>query len=279
MMTATEYEFLVDFLQQRSGLCLGPGKEYLLESRLIPLAQSLGLSDFQELIRELRKNSNRALSTAVTEAMTTNETSFFRDKTPFEDLRKVILPNLIRARANTRKLQFWCAAASSGQEPYSVLMLIEEHFPELRDWQIDFLATDLSNNILAKAEAGVYSQFEIQRGLPIQFLMKYFEQSPAGWQIKNNLRKRVRFQQLNLLENFQRVGQCDIIFCRNVLIYFDTERKSQIFDGLCRQLRPDGYMLLGAAETVLGISDKFSRYRECQSGVYTPVKSGVTTSS
>jgi len=270
-MNPNDYSFLAGFLQQRSGLALGTGKEYLLEARLVPLAQSLGLSNIEELVQELRRGSDQRLTSAVTEAMTTNETSFFRDKTPFEDLKNTILPALIAARANTRTLRFWCAAASSGQESYSVLMLLDEHFPQLKNWKIEFVATDISPAILTKAEAGVYSQFEVQRGLPIQLLMKYFEQSPAGWQVQKCLRNRIKFRQLNLLEPFHQIGQCDVIFCRNVLIYFEPETKRDIFQRLSQLLSPDGYLFLGAAETVLGISDRFQRYRACTSAVYTSV--------
>jgi chemotaxis protein methyltransferase CheR len=204
------------------------------------------------------------------EAMTTNETSFFRDTTPFDDLRRAILPRLLETRRSSRTLRVWCAAASSGQEPYSFLMLCEESFPELADWKFDFVATDISSQILVRAEAAVYSQFEVQRGLPIQLLLKHFEQTPAGWQVKAALRNRVRFRTLNLLENFAHLGMFDIILCRNVLIYFDADRKREIFERLHRAVRPDGYLMLGAAETVLGLTGRFERCRDCTSAVYVP---------
>jgi chemotaxis protein methyltransferase CheR len=267
-MTPSEYNLISNLLLEKSGLSLGPGKEYLLEARLVPVAQSWGLANLAELVRELR--NNRVLETAVMEAMTTNETSFFRDTTPFDDLRRVILPRLLETRRGSRTLRVWCAAASSGQEPYSFLMMCEDSFPELADWKVDFVATDISSQILVRAEAAVYSQFEVQRGLPIQQLLKHFEQTPAGWQVKAALRKRVRFRTLNLLENFTHLGLFDIVLCRNVLIYFDADRKREIFERLHRAVRTDGYLMLGAAETVLGLTERFERSRDCTSAVYMP---------
>jgi chemotaxis protein methyltransferase CheR len=269
-MTPADYDYLSAFLLESSGLALGPGKEYLLEARLIPLAQSSGMSDVSELVANLRKKRDPKLSAAVTEAMTTNETSFFRDKTPFEDLKQNILPALIEARKTTQRLRFWCAAASTGQEPYTILMTIREHFPQLANWRIEFIATDLCRAALDRAKAATYTQFEVQRGLPIQYLMKYFDQQPSGWQVKKELRDAVNYQQLNLLEDFSRLGQFDVIFCRNVLIYFQQETKKDILDRQARMLRNDGYLLLGSAETVLGISDSFKRAGAGRSSVYLP---------
>ncbi|MFO1019562.1 MAG: protein-glutamate O-methyltransferase CheR [Planctomycetales bacterium] len=277
-MMSEDYQFLSSHLLDSSGLSLGPGKEYLLEARLVPLAQSWGLNDIQELVQALRKGQDKQLMAAVTEAMTTNETSFFRDKSPFEDLKEHLLPALMEARKLSRTLRIWCAASSSGQEPYSLLMLINDHFPSLlKDWQLEFIATDISNNILMRAEAGVYTQFEVQRGLPIQLLMKYFQQCPAGWQIKDDIRKRVKFRYLNLLENFHSLGPFDLIMCRNVLIYFETSVKQQILERMHKLMRSDGYLMMGAAETVLGITDTFTRFKPCTSAVYAPKASSFTT--
>lgn len=269
-MTPADYDYLSAFLLESSGLALGPSKEYLLEARLIPLAQSSGMADVSELVANLRKKRDPKLSAAVTEAMTTNETSFFRDKTPFDDLKTNILPALIEARRTTQRLRFWCAAASTGQEPYTILMTIREHFPQLANWRIEFVATDLCRAALDRAKDGTYTQFEVQRGLPIQYLMKYFDQTANGWQVKKELRDAVNYQQLNLLEDFSRLGQFDVIFCRNVLIYFQQETKKEILDRQARMLRSDGYLLLGSAETVLGISDSFKRAGAGRSSVYLP---------
>ncbi len=269
-MTSGDYDFLSNFLQQSSGLALGAGKDYLLEARLVPLAQSWGLPDFDQLIKELRKGKDARLSAAVTEAMTTNETSFFRDKSPFEDLKNFILPALMEARGTSKKLRIWCAAASTGQEPYSVLMLLDEAFPQLSGWSIDFIATDISQAMLDRAREGEYSQFEIQRGLPIQSLVKNFTQTPRGWQVKEGLRKRVDYRKLNLLDEFGQLGQFDLIMCRNVLIYFDGPTKTDILNRMHRIVRKDGYLMLGAAETVLGLTDNFVRFKGSVSATYAP---------
>jgi chemotaxis protein methyltransferase CheR len=263
-----DYQFVSSFLQKTSGLALGPGKEYLIESRLVPLAMQLGLDDLDHLFRELRKGLDRQLATAVTEAMTTNETSFFRDKTPFEDMKATLLPALIQARSTAKKLRIWCAAASSGQEPYSLLMLLEESFPELKHWCVELVATDIANSMISRASQATYSQFEVQRGLPIQFLLKYFQQVPNGWQVKDSLRQRVSWQKLNLLDRFDSLGPFDLVLCRNVLIYFEIAMKRDILGRIASLLRADGYLLLGAAETVLGISEDFSRFSMCNSAVY-----------
>lgn len=273
-MNPDDYAYLTSYLREKSGLALGPGKEYLLEGRLTPLCESSGFADLGALARELKAGRDSELSIAVIEAMAINETSFFRDKSPFEDLREHILPGLIAARGQSRSLRLWCAAAGSGQEPYSVLMTIGEWFPQLEDWTIDFIATDISASLLMRAEAGVYTQFEVQQGLPFRMLGRYFGPSTAGWEIKDSLRNRIKFRRLNLLDNVQHLGPFDVIFCRNVLLYFEADTRKRILDRLANSLRGDGFLLLGAAETVLGISDRFRRDRNCVSGVYLP-KVGV----
>lgn len=270
-MNPADYEYLANFLLGTSGLALGTNKEYLLEARLIPLAQSLGMSGISELVQELKNGAEARVSSAVTEAMTTNETSFFRDKTPFEDLKDRLFPKLIEARRLSRRLKIWCAAGSTGQEPYSILMLLDDAFPELKDWTIELLATDLDKSAIERANSGIYTQFEVQRGLPVQMLMKYFDQVDAGWQIKEKIRNAVQWKQLNLLDNFTRLGNFDIIFCRNILIYFQQETKKVILDRLGQMIRADGHLFLGAAETVLGISTAFERFKECKSAVYSPI--------
>lgn len=269
-MTPTDYEFLSGFLLQSSGLALGAGKEYLLEARLTPLAQSWGLSNYEELIGELRKGQDLRLSTAVTETMTTNETSFFRDKTPFEDLKNIILPALIESRKQQRSLRIWSAAASTGQELYSFLMMLRESFPELKTWNVEIIGTDIAVSMLDRCEGGVYSQFEVQRGLPTPLLIKYFKQDSNGWKISDDLRKQVSWRQQNLLESFSHLGQFDLIMCRNVLIYFEVDVKKQVIDRMSAMMRPDGYYMLGAAESVVGVTDTFNRFRDCRSAVYKP---------
>ncbi len=267
---SNDYDFLSALVARRSGLALGSGKEYLLEARLIPIANSLGMPSLVELVRHLRVRRDENLEATITEAMTTNETLFFRDKTPFDELKEQILPELIANRQTSRRLRIWSAAASTGQEAYSLLMTIRESFPQLSSWRIEVIGTDISQQALSKARQGTYSQFEVQRGLPIQLLVKYFQQVPEGWQISQELRNAVTFKPLNLLENLSSLGEFDIIFCRNVLIYFEQANKTTILDRMERQLRPDGYLVLGAAETVLGVTNRFQRVRSCKSAVYAP---------
>lgn len=275
-MTPTEYDYFAEFLLKSSGLNLGTGKEYLLESRLLPVAQSLGLQQISELIPRLRNQPTAELKNAVVEAMTTNETLFFRDKKPFDDLTELMLPAILEARPHARKLRIWCAACSSGQEPYSIMMALRESFPHLRPGEsFEIVATDLSEQILARARTGVYSQFEVQRGLPIQLLMKYFTKTEAGWQIQPELRQGIHFRPLNLLEPFVHLGRFDIIFCRNVLIYFETETKRHILDRMAPLVEKHGYLVLGGAETVLGICDSFRRATGFRAAIYNPAHSGV----
>ncbi|MFQ5731531.1 MAG: CheR family methyltransferase [Planctomycetaceae bacterium] len=269
-MKASDFEFLADFLIKDSGLALQPEKEYLLNSRLIPVAEAAGLDGIEGLVEELRRGAGQQLRTAVTEAMTTNETLFFRDKTPFEELKDVLLPALIPARADARRLRIWCTAASSGQEPYTIAMILHDFFPQLGCWDIEILATDISRDILKQAEDGEYSQFEVQRGLPIQSLVEHFDQSGTRWRIKDHLRQRIQFRHQNLLSGFGHLGEFDVVFCRNVLIYFDTETKRDVLERTRRVIADDGYLLLGAAETVMGVTKQFERYRDCKSGVYRP---------
>jgi chemotaxis protein methyltransferase CheR len=257
-MTPLDYDFLRKCLKDRSGLALSAEKQYLVESRLLPVARKAGLGSLPDLVGVLRRGDDDALMTKVVEAMTTNETFFFRDKAPFETFRSTVLPALLSARRSSRCIRIWCAAASSGQEPYSLAMMLKELEDELRGWRVELLATDLSGEVLEKARQGIYSQFEVQRGLPIQLLIKYFAQVGDMWQMAPEIRAMVKFQQLNLLGDFARLGVFDLIFCRNVLIYFDQPTKTATLDRLARAVAGDGYLVLGAAETVVGLTDGFT---------------------
>jgi len=267
-VTPLDYEFLRKLLKERSGLDLSSDKQYLVESRLIPLARRGGLAGIAELVATIRSGSD-ALTTEVVEAMTTNETFFFRDKIPFDHLREAILPALLQARANRRSLRIWCAASSTGQEPYSIAMCLKEFGPALAGWRVEIVATDLSQAVLEKARAGIFSQFEVQRGLPIQMLVKYFTQVGELWQLNADIRAMVQHRQLNLLQDFSHLGTFDVVFCRNVLIYFDQDTKVGIFDRLAKMVEPDGVLALGAAESVVGISDAFKPYPD-RRGLYRP---------
>jgi len=266
-VTPLDYEFLRKLLRECSGLDLSSDKQYLVESRLIPLARRVGLPGIAELVAKIRSGSD-ALTSEVVEAMTTNETFFFRDKIPFDHLRETVLPELMQARANRRSLRIWCAASSTGQEPYSIAMCLKG-FAALAGWRVEILATDLSQGVLEKSRAGIFSQFEVQRGLPIQMLVKHFTQIGELWQLNADIRAMVQHRQLNLLQDFSHLGTFDVIFCRNVMIYFDQDTKSGIFDRLAKVLEPDGVLALGAAESVVGISDVFKPCPE-RRGLYRP---------
>ena len=266
-MTPSDYEFLRKLLKERSGIDLSADKQYLVESRLIPLARKCGLPGIAELLQKIRSGSD-ALTSEVVDAMTTNETFFFRDKIPFDNLREVILPALAKARASRRSLRIWSAASSTGQEPYSIAMCVKE-FAALAGWRVEILATDLSPTVLEKSRAGIFSQFEVQRGLPIQMLVKYFTQVGEFWQLNADIRAMVQHRQFNLLQDFSPLGKFDVIFCRNVLIYFDQDTKAGIFERLAKTLEADGALALGAAESVVGISDAFKPDPE-RRGLYRP---------
>ena len=267
-MTPLDYEFLRKLLKERSGLDLSPDKQYLVESRLIPLARKVGLPGITELVQKM-KSGSEALTSDVVEAMTTNETFFFRDKIPFDHLRDTMMPALLQARASRRSLRIWCAASSTGQEPYSIAMCLKELGAALAGWRVEIIGTDLSQAVLEKSRAGIFSQFEVQRGLPIQLLVKHFTQVGELWQINADIRAMVQYRQLNLLHDFAQLGTFDVIFCRNVLIYFDQETKAGIFGRLAKVAEPDGFLVLGAAESVVGISDAFRPHPE-RRGLYRP---------
>lgn len=252
-MTPQDFDYLRKFLRDRSGLFLAIEKQYLAESRLLPLARRNGMSTLDELIERLRNRTPTPLATQVIEAMTTNETFFFRDKIPFDHFRDTIMPGLIAARAREKRIRIWCTAASTGQEPYSLAMVLKSMGSAIAAYRIDIVATDLSSDVLEKAKAGIYSQFEVQRGLPVQTLVKFFDQVGENWQLAPELRSMVQFRPLNLLNDFSALGTFDVVFCRNVLIYFDQENKIALLNRIARQMPGDGFLVLGAAETVIGL--------------------------
>lgn len=266
MMKPDDFEFVSRLIKSKSGLVLSQDKTYLLESRLMPIARKRGLKDLTELIGTLR-GGDRNLVEEVVDAMTTNESFFFRDTKPFDQFRHVVLPHMIKARASKKHLRIWCAAASSGQEPYSLAMILDEFKSQLAGWRIDIIGTDISREILTKARAGLYSQFEVQRGLPISLLVKYFQKKEDQWQISADLRSRVQYKEFNLLDDFRPLGQFDVVYCRNVLIYFDQPTKSDVLSRISALMPDDGFLFLGGAETVLGISDKFKPLAR-QRGIY-----------
>jgi chemotaxis protein methyltransferase CheR len=256
-MTPYDYEYLRKLLKVRSGLVLSAEKHYLVESRLLPVARKNGLFNLTGLVSRLRAPQAEALTVEVVEAMTTNESLFFRDKVPFDHFRETIIPSLLAARPSSRRIRIWCAAAATGQEPYTLAICLKEMGKELKGWRIEIVATDLSTEVLEKAKSGIYSQFEVQRGLPALMLIKYFSQVGETWQIAPELRGMVKFMPFNLLNDFSQLGPFDVVFCRNVLIYFDQATKVSVLERIADVAEPDGYLVLGGAETVVGLTKRF----------------------
>jgi chemotaxis protein methyltransferase CheR len=273
-MTPHDYEFLRKLLKARSGLVLSAEKHYLVESRLLPVARKAGLFNLTGLVAKLRGPDAEPLTVEVVEAMTTNESFFFRDKIPFEHFRQTIMPTLLAARTASRRIRIWCAAASTGQEPYTLAMCLKEMGRDLHGWNIEILASDISTGVLEKAKSGVYSQFEVQRGLPVLMLIKYFTQVGEMWEIAPEIRSMVTFRPLNLLHDFGHLGTFDVVFCRNVLIYFDQETKIDVLNRLARVTAPDGFLALGGAETVVGLTNTFKPLAD-KRGLYAPNPGGA----
>jgi chemotaxis protein methyltransferase CheR len=273
-MTEQDFQVVRKFLLERSAIVLEAGKEYLVETRLAPLVRELNLNSLEELIAQLRWQPGNGLSRQVVEAMVTTESSFFRDHHPFEDLRKAVIPDLIQRRRAERRLTIWCAASSTGQEPYSIALLLREHFPELAGWRISLMASDLSRQVLERARQGRYRQIEVNRGLPAALLVKYFEQHGTDWQLKAAIRSMVDFQEINLAQTWPALPRMDLVLIRNVMIYFDVESKKAILGRLARVLRPDGYLLLGGAETTFNLDDSYHRVVALKSGFYQLVDAG-----
>jgi chemotaxis protein methyltransferase CheR len=255
-MKPEDFAYFCKLILDRTGLVLGPDKTYLIESRLTPVARRYNLAGLEGLATALRAGKDQALLRDFTDALMTNESFFFRDTKPFDQFRDVVLPRMVAARTNKR-LRIWSAACSTGQEAYSLAMILKEQGPKLAGWTFEIIGTDISHEVLARAQAGIYTQFEVQRGLPIQFLVKYFKQDGDKWQIAPEIRSMVRYQEFNLLNEPTGLGGFDVVFCRNVLIYFDQKAKTAILERISKLLPQDGLLYLGGAETVLGVSERF----------------------
>ena len=267
-MTDRDFEFIQKLLKERCAIVLEPGKEYLVETRLTPIVRQLNLGSISELVGQLRAQPGNVASDKVIEAMVTTETSFFRDHNPFESLRRHVLPDLVTRRRVDRGLTIWSAACSTGQEPYSMAIMLRENFPELMSWNVTILASDLSREALARAQEGRYNQTEINRGMPATLLVKYFEQHGTTWQLKADIRNMVRFQEINLARSWPFMPRVDLLLLRNVMIYFDVETKKSILSRAARLLKPDGYLVLGGAETTLNLVDHFLRVERLKTGIY-----------
>jgi chemotaxis protein methyltransferase CheR len=252
------YVALCAYLRRTSGLVLDSDKRYLVESRVAPIVRREGFTGLTDLVRAMERGAHPGLAQEVVQAMTINETYFFRDKVPFDKLREYLLPELITARATRRSLRIWCAASSTGQEPYSIAMILEDLAVRMAGWRVEIVATDIATSIIDRAKAGLFSQFDVQRGLPIKYLMNNFTQEEDKWRVNAPIRNMVQFRPLNLLRDFAPLGQFDIVFCRNVLIYFDEAAKRDILTRIGRQTQPDGFFVMGAAETTVGLSGAFA---------------------
>ena len=257
MITGAEFDFIVETLKARSGLALTDDRMSMVVGRLVPVARHFGFRNLHELVAELRAGRRETLVRAVTEAMTTNESSFFRDKAAFDHIRLALLPELVARRAASRRLRIWSAAASTGQEVYSMAMLLDDMRLAQNGWKIELLATDINSASLARAKTGLYSQFEVQRGLPVPQLVQHFTQDGEQWRIDAALRRMVTFRNFNLLDPFDKLGHFDIVLCRNVLIYFDSPTKQGVLKKLNGVLSEDGHLILGATESTVGISNAF----------------------
>jgi chemotaxis protein methyltransferase CheR len=266
-VNAADFAFLADLMLRRSGLVLTPNKIPLVNSRLMPVARRFGFKKVDALLRELRYG-REALARAVTEAMTTNESFFFRDPTAFENFEEVILPELLKRRAATKRFRIWCNACAMGQEAYSLAMILDDHRLAERGWEVEIIATDINSESIARAREGLYAQFEIKRGLPLRRIVGHFAQEGSYWRISDPLRRAVSFRPFNLLDSFGWIGETDIVFCRNVLMYFDGHTRANVLDRLAAVLAPDGYLVLGHTETVAGHSAAFA---EVSPGLYSRI--------
>lgn len=268
LISAGDYAFLAQLLRDQCALVLEPGKEYLLRNRLAPIVQRHQLADLKQLVERLRGPNAAGLKREIVEAMVTTETSFFRDVRPFDMLRKTVIPELIERRRGERRLRIWCAASSSGQEPYSLAMLLREYFPELDSWNVTLLATDISEEMLKRCRAGRYSQLEVNRGLPTPLLLKWFRQESGQWELDERLRLAVTFSPLNLAGPWPPMGIWDIVLIRNVMIYFEPDVKRSILSRIARMLAKDGYLILGGTETTLNLDDSYRAVEALKAGFY-----------
>lgn len=260
------YESLCELLKARSGVSLNPEQAYFFDSRLLPVARENSLKDMEELLSAVQAG-RPGLATQVVNALLTHETFFFRDSKLFEAFEKSFLPFLKKTRQQEKKLKVWCAACSSGQEAYSLAMIMHEKREEFKSWSIDILGTDLSPAMIKKAKRARFTQFEVQRGLPEAYLSKYFKENDCEWQLASDVRNKVKFQIRNLIDDFQDLGSFDVIFCRNVLVYFDPPTKARVLEKISKVLAPDGFLVLGASETVLGFSSLYKGV-EGKRGIY-----------
>lgn len=269
-LAAHDFGFVADLVRRESAIVLSPGKEYLVEARLLPLARRAGASGVAELVEKARRHPDRATTQSIVEALTTNETSWFRDGDPFSQLGTTVFPQLLAARNPGEKLRFWSAACSSGQEAYTIAMVASDTVPAAAS-RLAITATDLSVEMVERTRAGRFSQLEVNRGLPAPMLVRHFTRAGAEWEVAPALRSMVTASQMNLAQPFPRMGPFDVVFLRNVLIYFDVPTKQDILRRVRALMRPDGWLFLGAAETTLGVDAGWERVALGRTSAYRPV--------
>ncbi|MEM1415624.1 MAG: protein-glutamate O-methyltransferase CheR [Myxococcota bacterium] len=269
MIEARDFDLVRELVRKAAGIVLEDGKEYLVDTRLSSSCRRLGIESPAALIDKVRKG-DAAMTKEVVEALTTNETSWFRDPRVYTALETGVFPALLRERQSERKLRIWSAACSTGQEPYTLGIMLLDEFPQASGWDVEIVATDLDTQVLAKAREGQYNQLEVNRGLPVRTLIKHFEREGRAFRAKDTLRSMVDFRQLNLIEDVYPDGPFDLVLIRNVLIYFDLETKRAVLDKVLRRLAPDGYVVLGGAETTLNVHDGYGRERVAEATVYRP---------
>jgi chemotaxis protein methyltransferase CheR len=267
-LSASDFAYVAGLLRRESAIVLTPGKEYLVEARLLPIARQAGVASVAEFLGILQRRPDPVAHRSVIDALTTNETSWFRDREPFTALTETVLPDLMPSRSSSRTLRIWSAACSSGQEPYSLAMTLQQALP--LGWRYQITGTDISTEMIKRASAGEYSQVEVNRGLPAQLLVQHFTRSGTGWKVNPALRQNITFQQTNLAAPLPSMAPYDVIFLRNILIYFDVETKRSVLRNVGRLLRPDGYLFLGAAETTIGVDDSFERVAMGRTSAYRP---------
>ena len=269
-LNEADFGYVRDLVQERAAIVLDGGKAYLVESRLTPIARREGAGSVGALVDRLRSERYGPVHHDVVQAMTTNETSWFRDRSPFDALQHHVIPELMRRRLAEKSLTMWSAACSTGQEPYTIAMVLRDAFPSLTSWSVRLLASDLSESVLQQARAGRYTQVEVNRGLPTSTLLRHFDQRGPYWQIKDEIRRMVQYGSVNLAAPWPALPPVDVVFLRNVMIYFDVATKRSILANVRRILRPDGYLFLGTAETTLQIDDSFERVQAAGAVFYRP---------
>lgn len=264
-LTKNQFDVIRGLVRERAGIVLDEGKEYLVESRMAALLRTKSIASMEDLMQDLSKKVKQT-EELVVDALTTNETSFFRDGKPWDLLRECIVPELIERCRERRALNIWCAASSSGQEPVSLALLPRDRFPETASWDVRILATDISEDMLERCRTGIYSQLEVSRGLPSSMLVRYFEKAGVKWKVSGSVHKLIEYRYLNLMQPVPSMPPVDLVMIRNVLIYFDEETKIGILERIQKVLRPDGFLMLGTAETAR--SAPFERVKNEKSSYY-----------